>query len=168
MLSMSAILTTLGLQAPPGGQASNHAVAYLLANWLISFGVFSTRREKLKLGIDHNQAPREDLAKFGEAAVQSGKITRQTLNRLKRQEAIMANSAEHYPLFVAAILVALHAGVSNDIINRIGLWYAVSRLAFGFCYKYIESLKLSFVRSVFWWSGNICCFTAFWFASKKL
>ncbi|KAB8205658.1 hypothetical protein BDV34DRAFT_212995 [Aspergillus parasiticus] len=163
-----AVLTTLGLQAPPGEQASNHAVAYLLANWLISFGVFSTRREKLMLGIDHNQAPREDLAKFGEAAVQSGKITRQTLNRLKRQEAIMANSAEHYPLFVAAILVALHAGVSNDIINRIGLWYAVSRLAFGFCYKYIESLKLSFVRSFFWWSGNICCFTAFWFASKKL
>ncbi|KAE8307579.1 hypothetical protein BDV41DRAFT_568955 [Aspergillus transmontanensis] len=163
-----AVLTTLGLQAPPGEQASNHAVAYLLANWLISFGVFSTRREKLMLGIDHNQAPREDLAKFGEAAVQSGKITRQTLNRLKRQEAIMANSAEHYPLFVAAILVALHAGVSNDIMNRIGLWYAVSRLVFGFCYKYIESLKLSFVRSFFWWSGNICCFTAFWFASKKL
>ncbi|KAE8415395.1 hypothetical protein BDV36DRAFT_285413 [Aspergillus pseudocaelatus] len=162
------VLTTLGLRAAPGEQASNHAVAYLLVNWLISFGVFSTRREKLKLGIDHNQAPREDLATFGEAAVQSGKITRQTLNRLKRQEAIMANSAEHYPLFVAAILVALHAGVSNDIINRIGLWYTVSRLAFGLCYKHIESLKLSFVRSFFWWSGNICCFTGFWFASKKL
>ncbi|KAE8403235.1 hypothetical protein BDV37DRAFT_272325 [Aspergillus pseudonomiae] len=168
LVPYEAVLTTLGLQAAPGEQASNHAVAYLVANWLISFGLFSTRREKLKLGIDHNQAPRDDLAKFGEAAVQSGKITRQTLNRLKRQEASMANSAEHYPLFVAAILVALHAGVSNDVINRIGLWYAVSRLAFGLCYKYIESLKLSFVRSFFWWSGNICCFTAFWFASKKL
>ena len=105
-----AVLTTLGLQAAPGEQASNHAVAYLVANWLISFGLFSTRREKLKLGIDHNQAPRDDLAKFGEAAVQSGKITRQTLNRLKRQEASMANSAEHYPLFVAASMVLAQHG----------------------------------------------------------
>ncbi|KAB8227800.1 MAPEG family protein [Aspergillus alliaceus] len=165
---MSTIWTVLGLHAAPGEQASNHAVAYLLASWFISFGVFSARGEKIKLRLDHNQAPREDLAKYGEAAVQSGKISRQTLNRLKRQEAIMANSAEHYPLFVAAILVALHAGVPNEIINRIGLWYAVSRLAFGFCYKYIESFKLSFLRSACWWSSNICCFTAFWFASKKL
>ena len=71
-------------------------------------------------------------------------------------------------ILICLVLVALHAGVSNDIINRIGLWYAVSRLAFGLCYKHIESLKLSFVRSFFWWSGNICCFTGFWFASKKL
>ncbi|KAF7592395.1 hypothetical protein BBP40_000313 [Aspergillus hancockii] len=165
---MSAILTTLGLRAVPGEQAPSHVVACLLANWLISFGAFSNRREKMRLGLDHNQAPRQDLGKYGEAAVQSGKISRQTLDRLKRQEAIMANSAEHYPLFVAALLVALYAGVPNETINRIGLWYAISRLSYGITYKYIEDLKLSFLRSAFWWSGSICCFTAFWLASKKL
>jgi uncharacterized MAPEG superfamily protein len=103
-----AILTTLGLSALPGDQAPNHVVACLLANWLISFCAFSNRREKMKLGLDHNQAPREDLARYGEVAVQSGKISRQTLDRLKRQEAIMANSAEHYPLFVAASMVSMN------------------------------------------------------------
>lgn len=54
------------------------------------------------LGLDHNSAPREDLAKYGEAAVQSGKISRGTLNRLKRQEAAHANAVEGFPLFIAA------------------------------------------------------------------
>ncbi|KAE8377522.1 hypothetical protein BDV26DRAFT_211661 [Aspergillus bertholletiae] len=66
----------------------------MLVSWLISFVVFSMRQEKTWFSIDHNHAPRDDLAKCGEAAVQSGKITRQTLNRLKYQVAIMANSAE--------------------------------------------------------------------------
>ena len=52
-------------------------------------------------GIDNNFAPREDLAKHGEAAVKSGKITRQTLEGLKRREAAHMNSVENFPLFVA-------------------------------------------------------------------
>jgi uncharacterized MAPEG superfamily protein len=62
----------------------------------------STRGTKMRLGLDHNVAPREDLGKYGEAAVQAGKISRSALNKLKRQEAAHANAVEGFPLFVAA------------------------------------------------------------------
>lgn len=62
----------------------------------------STRGTKLRLGLDHNVNPREDLIKYGEAAVQSGKISRRALEKLKRQEAAHANAQEGYSLFVAA------------------------------------------------------------------
>lgn len=56
----------------------------------------------MSLGIDHNASPREDLTKYGETAVQAGKIDRTTLNRLKRQEAAHANAVEGFPFFVGA------------------------------------------------------------------
>ena len=97
------ILSTLGLRAAEGTQnAPNHAAGYLIANYILAFGLMSTRGAKVRLGIDHNVAPREDVAKYGEAAVQSGKISRSTLNRLKRQEAAHANSVEGFSFFVGA------------------------------------------------------------------
>lgn len=62
----------------------------------------STRGKKFFAGLDHNVAPREDLSKYGEAAVQAGKISRSALNKLKRQEAAHANAVEGFPFFVAA------------------------------------------------------------------
>jgi uncharacterized MAPEG superfamily protein len=62
----------------------------------------STRGSKMRLGLDHNVLPREDLSKYGEAAVKAGKISQKTLNKLKRKEAAHANAVEGYPLFVAA------------------------------------------------------------------
>lgn len=97
------ILSTLGLRAAEGAQnVPNHAAGYLIANYILAFGLMSTRGAKVRLGLDHNVAPREDLGKYGEAAVQSGKITRATLNRLKRQEAAHANSVEGFSFFVGA------------------------------------------------------------------
>jgi len=61
----------------------------------------STRGGKARHGLDHNVAPREDLSKYGEAAVQAGKLSRTTLNRLKRQEAAHANAVEGFPFLVA-------------------------------------------------------------------
>jgi len=37
----------------------------------------SSRTLKQRYGVDHNVNPREDLTRFGEKAVQEGKITRQ-------------------------------------------------------------------------------------------
>lgn len=95
-------MTTLGLRAAPGQQPPNHAATFLLANWVLAYGLMSTRGAKMYYGIDHNVAPREDLAKYGEAAVRAGKLTQRTLDKLKRQEAAHANAIEGYPLFVAA------------------------------------------------------------------
>ncbi|KAJ5909210.1 hypothetical protein N7495_001892 [Penicillium taxi] len=62
----------------------------------------SPRGTKIWLGIDNNVAPREDLATIGEAAVKAGKISRRTLNKVKREEAANANAIEGYPFFAAA------------------------------------------------------------------
>ena len=67
-----------------------------------------------------------------------------------------------------SVLLAAHAGVPSETINGIGLWYTLSRVAFGLAYVFIESEPLSFLRSVFWWSGNASCITALVLASKKL
>lgn len=96
------ILTTLGLSAAPGQAPQNHASTLLLANWALAYVLMSTRVQKNFYGLDHNVMPRDDLSKYGEAAVQAGKLDRRTLNKLKRQEAAHANAQEGYPFFVAA------------------------------------------------------------------
>ncbi|RJE21592.1 MAPEG family [Aspergillus sclerotialis] len=166
---MSAILTTLGLRAAaPGDVIPNKAHVYIIANWWLAYLAFGTRVAKRIYGIDHNAAPREDLAKYGEAAVQSGKISRQTLDKLKRMEAAHANSMENFTFFIAGILLAVQAGVPGETINKIGAWYTVSRVVFGLAYIFIESEPLSFVRSVAYWSGNVSCISALVLAGKKL
>ncbi|KAJ5808966.1 hypothetical protein N7474_010235 [Penicillium riverlandense] len=165
---MSNILTALGLAAAPGQTPPNHASTLLLANWALAYVLMSTRAQKFFYGLDHNVMPRDDLSKYGEAAVQAGKLDRRTLNKLKRQEAAHANAQEGYPFFVAAILVSLYAGVDNKTINTIGVWYTASRLAFSLLYSYIETSPASYLRSVAWWSGNISCITGLVLAGKKL
>jgi hypothetical protein len=41
------------------------------------------------------QSPRQDLDKYGEAAVRDGKITRTQLQMLQRNEAAYANAVEN-------------------------------------------------------------------------
>jgi hypothetical protein len=98
----SAILTTLGLRAAAGQQPANYASGFLVANWFLAFCFMSIRGEKIYYGLDHNVSPREDLSKYGERAVQEGKLSRRTLEKLKRKEAAHANAQEGYTLFVAA------------------------------------------------------------------
>ncbi|PKY00172.1 hypothetical protein P168DRAFT_322623 [Aspergillus campestris IBT 28561] len=166
---MSSILSTLGLHAAASGAAPpNHAVGYIVANWFFAYLATSARASKMWLGLDHNSAPREDLAKYGEAAVQSGKISRGTLNRLKRQEAAHANAVEGFPLFIAAMLLGIFAGLPTETINGIGAWYSVSRLLFTVSYALTESEGMSFLRSAFWFSGNIGCIAGLLEAAKTL
>lgn len=66
------------------------------------------------------------------------------------------------------VLLSVVAGVPNETINTIGVWYTVSRVAYSLCYSYIESAGPSYIRSVAWWSGNISCITGLVLAGKKL
>ncbi|KAJ5131659.1 hypothetical protein N7448_005817 [Penicillium atrosanguineum] len=165
---MSSILNSIGLRAAPGEQAPNFAAGFLVANWVFAYALMSTRGTKMRYGLDNNVAPREDLSKYGEAAVKAGKISQRALNKLKRQEAAHANAVEGYPLFVAAMLLSVVAGVPHETINTIGVWYTLSRVAYSLCYSHIESRSLSYLRSVTWWSGNISCITGLVLAGKKL
>lgn len=71
-------------------------------------------------------------------------------------------------LWTSKVALAVTASVPSETINGIGLWYTLSRVAYGFSYALIESEPWSFLRSLFWWSGNISCITALVLAGKKL
>lgn len=84
--------------------------------------------------------------------------------------AVRLSSSPLFPSIEAnkVVLLAVQAGVPSETINGIGVWYTVSRVAFGVAYAYIESEPWSFLRSVFWFSGNAACITALVLAGKKL
>jgi uncharacterized MAPEG superfamily protein len=65
-------------------------------------------------------------------------------------------------------LITVYAGVPNETVNRFGICYTVSRIAFNICYSYIETQSLSYLRSMAWWSGNISCFTGLIAVARKL
>ena len=96
------ILTFLGLQATGDQLPANYAPVFLLANWFYAYCALSTRFSKIAVGIDHNSSPRGDLSKYGDAAVQAGKLSRQRLEQIKRMQAAHENSVEGFPFFVAA------------------------------------------------------------------
>lgn len=73
---MSSLVAGLGLRTAGAGlPASNWAPALLSWQFFFAYGLMSSRTLKQWYGIDHNASPREDLAKYGDAAVRSGKIT---------------------------------------------------------------------------------------------
>lgn len=92
----------LGLRAAGGQQPANWAPAFILLNWFYAYCNLSPRFAKMSVGLDHNLSPREDIAKYGEAAVQGGKLSRQRLEQIKRMQSAHENSVEGFTLFVAA------------------------------------------------------------------
>ena len=155
---MSALLTTLGLSGP---KPPSYAGGYLMFHFLWAYGFTSSRTLKQIWGIDHNVSPREDLTKYGAAAVSSGKITQRQLDMLKRNEGAHANSYEHYPVLVGALLWAHVAGLSNAEINASALVYTIARLAYVTVYVLVDTPKLSQLRGVCWWIGNVTCLRLF-------
>ena len=117
------LATALGLRASsmPGLPTPNHAATYLTFHFFFAYCVLAPRHLKQFYGLDHNVAPRQDLAKHGAAAVASGSITRRTLEMMQRNEAAQANSVENYALFVGAMALATAAGVEGELVNRAGL-----------------------------------------------
>ncbi|KAJ2976436.1 hypothetical protein NUW58_g8087 [Xylaria curta] len=143
---------------PPAGLSVSELGAGLLSwQFVFAYGLLSSRTLKQWYGIDHNASPREDLAKHGDAAVRSGKITQKQLDMLKRNESAHANSVENYALFAAALGFATFAGVKPHLINRAGLLYTVARFAYGVVYIFIDHDVWSQIRGVTWWTGSNWC-----------
>ncbi len=108
------------------------------------------------------------MARYGEAAVKSNKITRRQLDMLKRNEAAHANSIENYTLLVGAMGLATTAGVNPQIVNRAGLIYTLARIGYGIIYLLVEDDTVALGRTVFWWAGNGSCLWLLWEAGKSL
>ncbi|KAJ5712944.1 uncharacterized protein N7483_010125 [Penicillium malachiteum] len=159
-------LTRLGLAGPLDSPVTNYSPFFLGFQYFYAYGLLSSRTLKQWYGLDHNVSPREDLAKFGEAAIIEGRITRRQLDMLKRNEAAHANSVEGFSLFVAGLGIASVAGVSPRIINAAGISYTVARLAYGAIYILVDHPKWSQLRGLTWWWGNFSCFYLLWEAQK--
>ena len=95
------ILSSLGLHATGGQQPGNHAAYFIIANWFFAYCNLSPRFAKMAVGIDHNSSPREDLSKYGDAAVKEGKCSRRRLGQIRRMQSAHENSVEGFTLFVA-------------------------------------------------------------------
>lgn len=158
----SSILSTLGLRSnglsPVALQAPYHAIF----NFTLAYIVLSSRLLKARYGFDHNVNPREDVARFGERAVIEGKITRQQLNTLKRNEAAHANSMEHFPVFIGSALFAVVAKVPNETVNRACLAYSLARVVYSVAYLTVAKVNCSYIRSLAWWASNFSCVYLFW------
>lgn len=149
-----------------GGSVPNYSPFFLGFQFVYAYGILSSRTLKQWYGLDHNVSPREDLAKYGEAAIREGKLTRRQYDMLKRNEAAHANSVEGFSLFVAGLGLASIAGVSTRVINAAGLSYTVARLAYGAIYILVDHPKWSQLRGVVWWWGNLSCLYLLWEAQK--
>lgn len=167
---MASLGTALGLRAASAASNNipNHAPAFLCFHFIFAYGVLSSRTLKQWYGIDHNASPRYDLAKYGDEAVRSGKITQKQLDMLQRNESAHANAVENYAFFLGAISFATFAGVDRKYVNRAGLAYTVARVAYGFVYVLIDHPLWSQIRGITWWIGNCSCLYLLWKASGKL
>ncbi|RMZ87973.1 hypothetical protein DV736_g4793, partial [Chaetothyriales sp. CBS 134916] len=161
---MASLASFLGLN--PG--ATNKVPSYLIWNFIYAYGILSSRGIKVLLKLDHNVAPREDVAKYGERAVKSGKITEAQLAFVKRNEAAHANRVEHFAMFAASTVLAASTGVPNEVVNKACLVYTLLSLSYGAVYLLITNPALSYLRSVLWWGGNATCFYLLSQAGKKL
>lgn len=168
---MASLAVSLGLRAADpltNLTVPNYAPAYLAFHFVWAYGILSSRTLKQWYKIDHQESPRYDLAKYGEAAVKSGKITKRQLNMMQRCESASANSVENYTFFLGAIGFATFSGVDRQTINYWGLMYTAARIAYGAAYVLIEDRKVALIRGLLWWAGNATCFALLWAAGGKL
>lgn len=161
-------LTALGLSGSLATTIPHYGPAALIFNFVFAYGLLSSRTLKQIYGLDHNVSPREDLEKYGDAAVREGKISQKTLNMLKRNESAHANAVENYTLLVAGVGLATVAGVDKVVVNRAVTVYTLARLAYAVVYVSVERPLLSQLRGVCWWIGNVSCLTLLWKAGKLL
>ncbi|KIV78884.1 hypothetical protein PV11_06489 [Exophiala sideris] len=165
---MSSLAAVLGLNSNTLTPTPNYAPYHAIFNFLSAYVFFSSRFLKNSYGIDHNVNPREDVARFGERAVQEGKITQKQLNLLKRNEALHANAVDHFPMFIGSALFATVAKVPNETVNRACLVYTIARLVYAAAYLTIDKVALSYIRSLAWWAGNFTCMYLLWQSGKAL
>lgn len=165
---MTSLLQNLGLGTTTTLPVPNYGPFFLGFHFIFAYVGISSRSLKRWYGIDHQTSPREDVAKYGEAAVRDGKITRRQLDMLKRNEAAHANSVENFTLLAASVLFASVAGVPAQTINLAGLSYTLARFVYGAVYILSDRPAWGAVRGLVWWWGNFSCFRLLWAAGKLL
>lgn len=83
---MSSYLTALGLSARPSTLGLPTPVMtlvphFIIANFITGYLLLSSRFARRACGLGGNTQPRDDIAKYGDKMVQSGKIKQEDLDR---------------------------------------------------------------------------------------
>ncbi len=73
----------------------------------------------------------------------------------QRAHAAHLNSFEALPIFAAAVLAALHAGVEPVLLDRLALAFVALRLGYGLAYL----ADVHWLRSLLWFGALACCVT---------
>lgn len=93
-------------------------------------------------------------------------MTAEQLAQIRRLQSAHENGMEHYSVFVAAITMAVQAGLPAEMVNKYALIYTLVRIAYTAVYVTNTTRQASGVRSVLWWAGNVACIRLLWFAGK--
>ncbi|EXJ86425.1 hypothetical protein A1O3_03376 [Capronia epimyces CBS 606.96] len=141
--------------------------AFLAWNWFYAYCVLASRTLKQWHGIDHNGNPRQDINKYGAAAIREGKLTQAQLEQIQRMEAASANSVEGYTFFAASVLLALVANVPRPTLTAACTTYTIARLVYGAVYVLIPHDLYSQLRGIAWWTGNTSCLFLLWKAARS-
>lgn len=141
------------LESPP-----SFGAFYLIFHFVFAYGAISSRPWKMYYRLDHQVCPRQDLDKYGAAAVASGKLSQRRLDQMRRVEACHANSVEHFSFFAAALIWAHVAGVSPETINARALAYTAARVLYVLWYVLVDKQPWAYVRGLLWWTSNFICF----------
>ncbi|KAK0753472.1 hypothetical protein B0T18DRAFT_434226 [Schizothecium vesticola] len=97
-----------------------------------------------------------------ENALKDARITKPTLQRIKRARAATANGFETLALFAAGVVAANSAHVGLGELNRLTLGYLAARTAYNFSYIVLQdNARLAVFRSVSWISSLYCIFSLF-------
>ncbi|VUC29581.1 unnamed protein product [Clonostachys rosea] len=141
--------------------------AFLTWGWAYAYLMLSSRTPKQWYGLDHQGSPREDLAKYGEAAVRDGKLTRTQLGRIQRLEAASANSIDGYAFFGLSVIFATVAEVPTTSIASACSVYSIARVAYGLIYVFVEDDWWSQIRGLIWWTCNASCLYLVWAGTRN-
>lgn len=162
---MPSLVTTLGLTA---SSTTTHAPTIASLNFILAYFLLTPRFMKRYHGLEHYKSPRDSVAKFGGAAVTSGKVTQRQLERIGRNEAAQANAVENYALLVGALGFATVAGVEPGYVNCVGVVYTVLRVVYAVVYVWVEHPVWCYSRGVIWWAANGACLWLLSRAGTKL
>lgn len=71
----------------------------------------------------------------------------------QRAHAAHLNSFEALPIFAAAVLAALHAGVAQASIDQLAIAFTLLRIGYGIAYI----ADIHWLRSLLWFAALGCC-----------
>ncbi|WVR06825.1 hypothetical protein IAU60_003861 [Kwoniella sp. DSM 27419] len=107
-------------------------------------------------GTYDNSNPKESWEKLDQA-----KLSPQLKRRVRRAVDANNNGHTNLPLFAAGLAAANAAHVDSFSLHASSAVFLLSRAAYNFAYVLIEDEKLSFIRTIFYWTGVGSCFALF-------